>query len=778
MRILDRYVGREVVSHALLGLIIFTFVFFVPQLVNLMKLLVQHAATASQTALLLLCSLPPVLIFTLPMAMLIGVLIGLGRLSADSEIVALNASGLGLRRLLLPVGVIALITSVVAFVMTLWLAPLSLRTLRSLEYRLRASQASFAVQPRVFDERFPHFILYVQDVSASGERWRGILLAESNSSAGSRLTLAKDAIVVADAKQGKLEIHLEDASTHEMDPNDPQHYELSTSALLSTDLPISGTGSDLPPEQLSVAERGSRDLLSVRGAGARDARVEFQRRLALPAACLLFALLGVPVGVQPRRGGRAVGFVLTIILISAYYLLFVTGIHLAQQGRASPGLGVWAANLVTLLVAFLLLGRIERVRPEARWLEHIRRLRLGRRKDAPRAASPAAAASIPNGLAVATRQDARPVRFQTGAFPLIFDLYILRSFFYWLGLMLAAFVLLSDAFTLFDLLPDMARTHASLSLVASYFLHLLPLTIYQLLPLGALVGTLITIGLMAKNNEVTAFKASGISLFRLALPLILAGALLSAGMFLLDDTFLPYANQRQDALRDQIKGRPAETYFQPAHQWIFGEHDKVFNYQFFDSDRNVFGGLSVIELDPATFQMRRRVYANRAYWEPSLKSWVLEGGWVRNFAGATVTSFVPFRTATLDEFSESPAYFKREVRQYYQMNWRQLGRYIRSLQQAGFDTSRLSVEWHKKFAFPLITTIIIFLGIPFAFLVGTRGAMGGLATAVGIGIVYWAAAALFEAMGAVGQLPPFLAGWAPDAIFAFLGLYFFLKMQT
>jgi lipopolysaccharide export LptBFGC system permease protein LptF len=112
------------------------------------------------------------------------------------------------------------------------------------------------------------------------------------------------------------------------------------------------------------------------------------------------------------------------------------------------------------------------------------------------------------------------------------------------------------------------------------------------------------------------------------------------------------------------------------------------------------------------------------------------------------------------------------------MNWRQLRQYIGELRQAGFETSRLSVQWHKKFAFPLIAAIIVFLAEPFAFLVGTRGAIGGLALAVGIGLVYWTASALFEAMGAVGQLPPLLAGWAPDAIFAFLGTYFFLKMPT
>ena len=140
----------------------------------------------------------------------------------------------------------------------------------------------------------------------------------------------------------------------------------------------------------------------------------------------------------------------------------------------------------------------------------------------------------------------------------------------------------------------------------SYFRFLVPLMVYQLAPLAALVATLVTLGMLAKNNEVTAFKASGVSLYRLCLPLVLAGMLLAGGMFVLDDTYLPYANQRQDALRNQIKGRPAQTYFHPAHEWIFGENTKVFNYEIFDADHDLFGGLSVFELDPATFQLRRQ----------------------------------------------------------------------------------------------------------------------------------------------------------------------------
>jgi lipopolysaccharide export LptBFGC system permease protein LptF len=112
------------------------------------------------------------------------------------------------------------------------------------------------------------------------------------------------------------------------------------------------------------------------------------------------------------------------------------------------------------------------------------------------------------------------------------------------------------------------------------------------------------------------------------------------------------------------------------------------------------------------------------------------------------------------------------------MNWGALRRYIEELHKAGFDISNLTVQWHVKLAFPLIAPISMLLAIPFALLVGTRGALGGVALGVAIGIVYWTAARLLEAMGGVGQLPPFLAAWSTDIIFFFLGLYFFFRMPT
>ncbi len=151
---------------------------------------------------------------------------------------------------------------------------------------------------------------------------------------------------------------------------------------------------------------------------------------------------------------------------------------------------------------------------------------------------------------------------------------------------------------------------------------------------------------------------------------------------------------------------------------------------------------------------------------------------MRDFEDGNTKDYTPFQVYSVSELNEPPSHFSREVRQSDEMSWQELKGYIGELKQSGFDVGRLSVQWHEKLAFPMIAPIIAFLSIPFAFYVGTRGAVGGLALGVGIGIVYWATSTLFEALGGVGQMPPLLAGWAPDAIFIFLGTYFFLKMPT
>jgi LPS export ABC transporter permease LptF/LPS export ABC transporter permease LptG len=772
MRLIDRYICRQVFSHAFLGLGIFTFVFFVPQLVRLMDLVVRHPGSWSTITILFLSTFPAILSLTLPMGVLVGVLIALGRLSADSELIAMSALGMGRRRLLVPVGILAVGATALTFLMTIWLGPLSVRAFRTIEDRLRAGQASYQVSPRVFDERFPDMVLYVNDIDSAAIRWKGVFLAGTDKGV-SRLTLAEEAIVIADRSEGKLELHLRNGSVHEFTTEDPAHYSLS--AFGQRDMPVEVKA----PEGDHASEPGitgrTMRALWQEQTKQRDASVEFQRRLSFPFACISFALLAMPIGARPRRGGRAAGFLITLILITGYYLMFTLGAELARGGSIPIWLGIWTPNLITAGLGLFLLPRLERMPGSGRsgvvseWFASWKIWKIFSREAQ---TNSGARNSSSAGSSIFRRKKVR------SGIPQLLDVYLLRSFVYYFVLLTVGFIVLFEVFTFFELLDDIAQHRTTLVEVIEYFVYLACYLFYQLAPLAALVSVLVTLGVMTKNNELVAFKASGLSLYRIALPLLLGGIFLAASLLVLDDTYLPFANQRQDAIRNQIKGRPAQTYYQPSRQWIFGQGAKIYNYELFDPDRELFGGLNVFELNPATFEIRRRIYAARAHWDGQQGIWILESGWIRDFDHGQLTRYTPFMATALNELSEPPSYFNREVRQSYQMTWWELQRYIQDLHQAGFDVARLSVQLQKKISFPLVAPIIILLAIPFSILVGTRGAVGGLALGVGIAIVYWAASALTEAMGAVGQLPPLLAAWAPDTVFGFLGLYFFLKMPT
>jgi len=770
LRLIDRYILREVFSHTLLGLVVFTFVFFVPQLVHLMDLVVRHTTTWGDVGMLFLCTLPGMLSLTLPMGLLVGMLIGLGRLSADSELISMNSLGMGPRRLLAPVGTLAVAVMSLTAVLTIWVGPAAVHTYRSLQSRILSSQASFEVEPRVFDERFPHLVLYVQDVSAVATRWHGVFLASTDPQRDSRLTLAEEAIVIADPEQGKLELHLRDGSVHEVAVDQPDRYALS--AFGQRDWPIDVSGSDTGRAKAPLptpAELPTSALLATRGPNRVLALTEFHRRFAFPAACIAFALLAIPLASRPRRGGRAGGFLVTLLLVSVYYVLFTLGAGLARNGTLPVWLGIWMPNVLVAGLGLTLLPGMGRVGSEG-WISRILTRVAGWRA----ARQPAVAVAGAEGAGAAKSHE----RARRAGFGSVLDRYVLRAFLFYFAMLLVGFMLLFETFTFFELLDDITRNHAPWIAVANYFRFVSISMFYQFAPLAALTAVLVTLGVLAKNNEIVAFKAAGISMYRVSMPLLALGVVLAGGLVLLDDTYLPYVNQRQAELFNEIKGRPPQTFFSPQHQWIFGENSKVYNYDLFDADHNLFGGLSVFELDPRTFELRRRVYAARAHWFAQQHTWILESGWVRDFQDGRVTSYVPFVADALPELDEPPTYFKREIRQSNQMSGPELRRYIDGLERAGFDVARLTVQLYKKLAFPLIAPIIILLAIPFSLLVGTRGAVGGIALGVGLGIFYWAIAALFEAMGAVGQLPPFMAAWSPDAIFGFLALYFYLRMPT
>jgi lipopolysaccharide export system permease protein len=776
MRILTRYILREVISHGAIGAAVFTFVLFTRDLGRILELVVRNSAPVPSVAEIFFLTVPVALTYTIPMGVLVGILIGLSRLAADSEITAMRASGIGVWTFLRVLSIFVLGAWLLALGNGVYVAPQSEAALLRLQDRLKTSQVSFEVQPRVFYEGFPKAVLYVRDVkSASGAAiWKGVFLADISTPAAPRITLAEQGILVSEGPT-TLHLHLTNGSTHETDPKSPEHYQIST--FQETDIPIEIPATDKPEhEPPTLGAMQTQELLRQAGntdpVTARWYLIEFHRRFALPTACIVLALVGIPLGLSSKKGGKSTGFVLTIALVFAYYSASLVGVSLARQGKVSPPGGVWLADIFFFLGGAFLLWQAER-RPfeisPARGLWNRLKHSLQTSGEI---------LSLPGKKENAFERVATRRRFLYTHFPTLFDDYILRDFTVYLGMILGAFLTLLLVFTLFELLGDILRNQISPWVVGEYLLNVCPFFLYNILHLGMLLAVLVTFGLMQRANEITAIKATGTSIYRIIVPMTVAAALLAGGLFFFDQLYLPRTNKRQDALRNQIKGKPAQTFLRPDRKWIFGQHSDIYYYQFYDPDRDQFGSISLFQFDPHTFELTRRIYAARAHWGDQLQRWVYEQGWERDLHAAAIENYRQFDVTTFPQLSEPPSYFKKEVKQSSEMSYEELRRYIHDLQQSGFDVVRLRVQLQEKFAFPLMTLVMAVLAIPFSLSTGKHGAIAGVATAVGIAVVYTVVSRLFEAMGNLSQLPPALAAWSPDLIFGMVGGYLILKVPT
>jgi len=792
VRILTRYILKEIGSHAIIGVALFTFIIFMRDMGRLLELIVRNSAPLPSVAEIFLFTLPATFTITIPMGVLVGILVGLSRMAADSEVTAIRSSGMGVGMFIRAVSIFAVGAWLLGMLNSVYLAPQSAIALDHLQERLRSSQASFEIEPRVFYEEFKDIVLYVQDaIPSKGQAlWRGVFLADISDPSSPKITLAKRGALLSDAPN-KLRFHLEDGTQQEAVPKVQDQYSITT--FENTEIPIAVPSDETRPHDLlPVAELGLQSLLrnaarerkaaeSVRISDpglynyslvkARYYEIEFQRRFALPAACLVLAMVGIPLGLSARKGGKSTGFVLTILLVVVYYFFSMIGVQMARQGRMSPWLGSWWGNIFFFLCGLFLLWRVDRMPIE------IANLTAGWKLLLQKLQSLGADRRLAKGRKATAESALHRHRF-SARFPLILDDMILRDFALYLTMILTTFLVLALVFTFFELLTDIVRNKVPLVTVAEYLWNLSPSMIYLMAPMAVLLGVLITFGLMDKSSELIAMKASGFSIYRATLPVIVLCGVFAGALFVFDQLYIPRTNRQQEILRNEIKGKPPQTYLQADRKWIFGQNNEIYYYRVFDPDQNHFGGISIFEFDPDKFQLTRRIYAEHAHWEDSLQKWVFEQGWVRTLHGASIQDYRTFDVATFNDLHENPSYFKKEVKQSSEMSYDELRRYIDDLQQSGFDTVRLKVQLQKKIAFPLITLVMAVLAIPFSASGRRGGALAGVAVALGIALVYWVTSGLFEAMGNANQLPAMLAAWAPDFIFAFAGGYLLLRVPT
>ena len=797
---LDRYLLREILGPFGLGLLVYSLILLVQQFFSFADWIIRRGIPTAQVGRLLLYSLPSIVVLTLPMALLLGVLLAIGRLASDSELVALRACGVSIFRLVRPVLLLSLLLAGVNAWLMLEVKPRGNAAFSRLllDASLRSLGAQF--EPQVFYNEFQGKVLYVFEAPPRGGDWQGVFLADAVPHADR----PADVIV---ARSGRLELadggervilRLSDAIQHTYDQTRPDRYETRRYENLRLVLREQFASGE---RQRFLAKRSTRNLTwSELAAVAADpaespeqrnlARVERQKMFSIPGACVVLGLLALPLAFNNRRGGKSSGFALSIGIVVAYHVMITQGEEAARVGKLSPFLAMWLPNLVLGGLALVLLVARNRDRsPIPAFVRSVasrvgRALAdllagLGRRlfpRGVPEAAGARRAGGVPlEGDAGSARILLRLPRVRPG-FPNLLDRYVLRRFAFVFGLVLLSTLTLRMIADFTENVDEILRNGPPAATVVRYYKYQALQMAFDTAPLAVLVTTLVTFSLLARTNEITACRSLGVSLFRLAVPALAGAGLIAVGAALLQAQILPSTNQKVAEAKDRIRGRPNVRAVRSAdRQWLLGQGRFMYNYLSFDERRATLQRLQVFEFDDQ-HRLVARLFADEARRDG--RGWVATRGWARTFAAREQLDYRPFPESVRVDLPEEPEYFTAEVRRPSQMTFGELADYVSELRESGQPQPKYEVALYNKLAFPVGSIVMAMVGLPFAFRLQRRGALYGLGISVILGMVFLAVYAFFSTLGEVGALPALVAVWSPSVLFSLLSAYLFLGVRS
>jgi lipopolysaccharide export system permease protein len=311
--------------------------------------------------------------------------------------------------------------------------------------------------------------------------------------------------------------------------------------------------------------------------------------------------------------------------------------------------------------------------------------------------------------------------------------------------------------------------------ILRYNFYVTPEIVTIILPIAILTAVLLTFSLMSKNNEVVAVQVSGISLARLALPALFLGLLLSLAVFFLQENVLPEAKRRSALVLDVIHNRKSAVDVEFARNWVLGRDNRVYFYDFYEKHRGRFVHFNIIDLD-GEFRLRRRLTALSATWHGE-RTLLRRDGFSREFRDQLPGAMRPFRELRLD-IAENRKFFTEKVRFTGAMNSSELRDYIRYLEEKRSDPLRYRAQLYNNYAFPFSSLVMVFIAIPFSFLMGNRGALFGIGIAVGVSMIYWGALGISNALGTTGSISPLLAAFAPLVLFTLASVFLFFRIKT
>ncbi|MCC6221491.1 MAG: LPS export ABC transporter permease LptG [Deltaproteobacteria bacterium] len=348
--------------------------------------------------------------------------------------------------------------------------------------------------------------------------------------------------------------------------------------------------------------------------------------------------------------------------------------------------------------------------------------------------------------------------------------YIVRQFLNALVLCLAVSLSIFFVFDLFERINLFFKEYATFAQIASYMLFKIPLIAHLMTPVAVLIATLVSIGQLAQKSELTAMRACGVSMFRIALPLICIGALISAIMFISGETIVPWATNRVEEIYNFDIRKKAQTGKVSKANFWYRKDNKFYSIDFYDSRSATLQGVTIFEMTD-NFALAGRIDAEEVVWKGPAMRWLMKN--------VVETSFNLEGRPNVSRFQTLPLVISEKPKDFYEiklrpetMSYWELGNYIEKLQREGGAVSKYLVDLNAKLSFPLITVIVILVAFPFALLPARSGSLTkSFIAGISLGFGYYFVHAFSTSLGAAELIPAFPAAWTATILLGCLGGY-------
>jgi lipopolysaccharide export system permease protein len=355
IRIIDRYIFREILTPFFLSMAALILVLFLQRMFRLAELVVSKGTPLSETARIFAYIMPNFLVITIPMSFLVATLTAFSRLSSDSEVTAMRASRISLYSMTRPVMLFALVSFLITSAISFVVAPEANHALKVHLFNLVKSRAMVGIEPGVFSSTFDGMVIYV-DKMESVDNMEGIFISDERSAKDPYAIVARRGKLIADPQSLKVTLEMNQGSILTL-PRENQSYSTMSFDSGNLYLDISHALLRQSSSDRNLEEINSFELFRIRnrtasaGGSTIDIENELHKRLSIPFACLIFGLIGAPLGIRRTRSGKSAGIAIALLVFLVYYIVLATGMNLSETGKLSPVLAYWIPNVLMLILA-------------------------------------------------------------------------------------------------------------------------------------------------------------------------------------------------------------------------------------------------------------------------------------------------------------------------------------------------------------------------------------------------------------------------------------------